>query len=80
MTDQQTPVTADAGKLLEAGAAAAAQVLLSLMQDSQQKSELRVKVAESILDRVYGKTLEGTGGDGSAAVIRFEGELEAWSR
>ena len=80
MSDTEAVGAADAAKLLEAGAAAAAQVLLSLMQDSQQKSELRVKVAESILDRVYGKTLDGTGGDGGTAVIRFEGELEAWSR
>ena len=71
---------ADAGKLLEAGAAVAARVLLSLMQDTQQKSELRVKVAESVLDRVLGKTLEGTGGEGASGVIRFEGELDAWSR
>lgn len=58
----------------------AVSVLASLMQDEGQKPELRVKVAESILDRVLGKSGVGTTGEGSGVVVRFEGELEEWSR
>ena len=51
-------------------------VLVSLMNDTGQKPELRIKAAESVLDRASGKE-EASGG---AAVSAFEGELEKWSR
>lgn len=57
----------------------AVSVLVSLMQDEGQKPELRMKAAESILDRACGKS-GGAPPDGSSAVIVFEGELEKWSR
>ena len=74
-------LTKDPRVLLRDAGATAVAVIVSLMNDTQNKPELRLKAAESILDRACGKTglsfLEG--GEG-AGVIRFEGELEAWSR
>ena len=66
--------------LRDAGATAVA-VIVSLMNDVENKPELRLKAAESILDRACGKTGAALfeGGEG-AGVIRCEGELEAWSR
>ncbi len=66
--------------LRDAGATAVA-VIVSLMNDTENKPELRLKAAESILDRACGKAGLSffDGGEGGGA-IRFEGELEAWSR
>ena len=58
-------------------------VLVSLMCDEQQKPELRIKAAESILDRACGKpssTGVGTGEGVAEIAVRFEGALEEWSR
>ena len=65
--------------LREAGGAAVA-VIVSLMNDPENKPELRLKAAESILDRACGKSASLLDGGEGASVIRFEGELEAWSR
>ena len=57
--------------------------LSSLVCDEGQKPELRMKAAESILDRVCGKpaTTAPTGAATRGEVaVRFEGELEEWSR
>ena len=57
-------------------------VLVCLMQDAEQKPELRMKAAESILDRVCGKAGTGggiVGGESAPTVVRFEGCLEEWS-
>ena len=69
-------------RLLGRHASDAVEVLLTLMRDEGQKPELRVKVAESVLDRVWGKA----GGSGTAAAssvpsttVSFEGVLEEWS-
>ena len=70
-------------QMLEAQSVNAVAVLIELMQDAEQKPELRLKVAESILDRVCGKGSLATGGgasQGEAAPIRFEGVLEDWSQ
>ena len=69
-------------RLLAQNAAAAVGVLVALMQDEEQKPELRMKAAESILDRVCGKagsSKENSEPQGVLAV-RFEGVLEEWSR
>ena len=60
----------------------AVQVLVTLMQDEGQKPELRMKAAESILDRVCGKagSSPAGGSEGGAATVRFEGVLEEWSQ
>ncbi len=68
--------------LLGKSAADAVSVLVTLMLDEGQKPELRMKAAESILDRVCGKAGSNATptGDGIPESVCFEGELEAWSR
>ena len=56
--------------------------LLEVMHDENVKTELRVKAAESILDRAYGKC-HATSGSTAPVVqadVRFEGVLEEWSQ
>ena len=67
--------------LLGRSAADAVSVLVTLMRDEGQKPELRMKAAESILDRVCGKA-GGNAPDGGEIpdCVRFEGVLEEWSR
>ena len=57
--------------------------LVQIMQDDTQKPELRMKAAESIIDRACGKasTVQPTGSEDAAPIsISFEGVLEEWSR
>ncbi|MBE6691310.1 MAG: hypothetical protein E7590_08570 [Ruminococcaceae bacterium] len=57
--------------------------LVEIMRDGAQKPELRMKAAESILDRACGKAIAAREADlppAPPAVILFEGELEEWSR
>ena len=68
-----------AEQLLLRSGAAAVEVIVALMRDGDVKPELRLKAAESILDRVWGKNAVQGSGDGEA-VVRFEGALEEWSR
>lgn len=60
----------DAKQMLLASGAVAVEVIVSLMQDSGLKPELRLKAAESILDRIGGKSgsLE-VSGEGIGAVL-----------
>ena len=61
----------------------AAEFLLQIMRDEQQKPELRMKAAESILDRACGKASAAApaqGGDAVPLSVSFEGVLEEWSR
>lgn len=69
-----------AAELLQASGVTAVRVILSLMQDEGVKPELRLKAAESILDRISGKNALAEQGDGAGGAIKFEGELEEWSR
>ena len=69
-------------EILASRAADALGVLVEIMQDGGQKPELRMKAAESILDRACGKSgaaLTGEGASG-ALCVSFEGVLEEWSR
>ena len=76
------PAAEKTRRLLGRSAAEAVAVLVSLMRDEGQKSELRMKAAESILDRVCGKAGSAVSSvsDGIPESVRFEGELEEWSR
>ena len=76
------PAAEKTRRLLGKSAAEAVAVLVALMRDTSQKAELRMKAAESILDRVCGKAGSTTtsSGEGIPDSIRFEGELEEWSR
>ena len=73
-------VAKDLGALFGSLAPQAVSVLVALMLDTDQKPELRMKAAESILDRLCGKSGLPAQGEGSGGAIRFEGELEEWSR
>ena len=75
--EQGRPSTVE--QLLTRSGAAAVEVIVSLMQDGGVKPELRLKAAESILDRLCGKNALPAGGEGEGAV-RVEGVLEEWSR
>lgn len=69
-------------RLLGRHAADAVEVLLTLMRDEGQKPELRVKVAESVLDRVWGKAGGNAGvvvNEQPCSTVSFEGVLEEWS-
>ena len=56
-------------------------MLVALMRDEGQKPELRMKAAESILDRVCGKSGSApVSGDSLPDSVRFEGVLEEWSQ
>ena len=80
MTEGASPAKDPRLLLRDAGATAVA-VIVALMNDTENKPELRPKAAESILDRALGKTGSSLLDMGeSTGVIRFEGELEAWSR
>ena len=76
------PAAEKTRRLLGKSAAEAVAVLVALMRDTTQKAELRMKAAESILDRVCGKagSAASSVGEGIPDSIRFEGELEEWSR
>lgn len=77
---EKTAEVLDPRVLLREAGATAVSVIVSLMNDTENKPELRLKAAESILDRACGKTGSVFDTGESAGVIRFEGELEAWSR
>ncbi len=74
---EKQPCAAD---LLQASGTTAVRVILSLMQDEGVKPELRLKAAESILDRLSGKSALAEQGGAASGTIKFEGELEEWSR
>lgn len=76
--EQKTAPTAR--ELLLTSGAAAVRVIVALMQNEELKPELRLKAAESILDRLSGKASLAEAGGGTEGAIKFEGELEEWSR
>lgn len=70
-------------RLLAERAPEALAVLVEIMRDEGQKPELRMKAAESVLDRACGKAASATGGeagDRGPTTVSFEGVLEEWSR
>ena len=69
-------------ELLYHCAAEAVAVLQEITADEELKPELRMKAAETILDRVCGKASgaqKRTEAD-SVVAVTFEGVLEEWSR
>ena len=79
MEDKQQAIGTTAEQLLLRSGALAVEVIVSLMQDHGVKPELRLKAAESVLDRICGKNAV-QGKDGGDSTVRFEGVLEEWSR
>jgi hypothetical protein len=56
--------------------------LVQIMRDEGQKAELRMKAAESILDRACGKATAAQPAETAPAppmTVIFQGELEDWS-
>ena len=61
---------------LQAAAPEAVRFLVETMNDSAQKPEMRLKCAEAVLDRLYGKTLppqEQNGGRVEVIMTDFRG-------
>jgi hypothetical protein len=76
-------VAEEVRRILGTNAPEAVSFLVEIMRDEAQKPELRMKAAESILDRACGKAIAAKEADpppAPPAVILFEGELEEWSR
>lgn len=69
-------------RLLAGYAPEAVAFLVEIMRDSAQKPELRMKAAESVLDRACGKATTAAAEQTVAppATVLFEGVLEEWSR
>ena len=60
----------------------AVEVLAQIMRDDGQKAELRMKAAESILDRACGKATAAQPAEATQSppvTVVFQGELEEWS-
>lgn len=76
-------VAEEVRRILGKNAPEAVAFLVEIMRDGAQKPELRMKAAESILDRACGKAIAAKDAEAPPtppAVILFEGELEEWSR
>ena len=69
-------------RLLSTYAPEAVAFLVEIMRDAAQKPELRMKAAESVLDRACGKASAAATEQAVAppATVLFEGVLEEWSR
>ena len=82
-TDRPSAAAEEMQRLLAQHIPKVVDVLLQIMHDEGQKPELRMKAAESILDRACGKASAAQSADMSNAPpisISFEGVLEEWSR
>ena len=82
-SEKQPSAALEMRRLLAERIPEAVGVLLQVMRDEGQKPELRMKAAESILDRACGKASAAQPTEASAAApisISFEGVLEEWSR
>ena len=80
---EKSSAASELRRLLAERVPEAVSFLLQIMRDEAQKPELRMKAAESILDRACGKASSTQTGEESAAApitITFEGVLEEWSR
>ena len=74
-------VAEEVRRILGSNAPEAVAFLVEIMRDSAQKPELRMKAAESILDRACGKAGSAPPqGEGGSVSVRFEGVLDEWSR
>lgn len=71
----------DARELLKASSMQAVEVLIQVMEDENTKPELRVKCAEGIMDRVYGKSATAIEDiDNSSISITLEGEVGDYAK
>lgn len=72
-------VPTEVKEILKAAAPGAAKLLVEMVADEAQKPELRIKCAETVLDRVYGKAVQPIDGE-MDSVVRFvlEGDAEKY--
>lgn len=80
---EKSSAASELRRLLAERVPEAVEFLLLIMRDEGQKPELRMKAAESILDRACGKasSVQSTETGATAPIsISFEGVLEEWSR
>lgn len=55
--------------------------IVSIMNDTRARSADRLKAAELIIDRLYGKAVQPIGGEeGQPLVVKLAGVLDDWSK
>ncbi len=68
-------------RMLKAAAPDAVQLLIDTMLDENAKQDLRLKCAESVLERVYGKAAQPIEGDLSGGIVITLGDgLQEWAK
>ena len=70
-------------KILKAASEDAAKALVDMLES--ENPQFKIKAAEAILDRLYGKPAQSTYVDGDfttagVTVVEFKGELDEWSK
>ena len=63
------PVPKEVKDMLKAATGDAARLLISTVNDPEAKLELRIRCAETILDRVYGRAAQPIEADGAVRVV-----------
>jgi len=58
------------------------QVVIDIAKDPKSKPSDRIKASEILIERVYGKAAQPICGDeeGSAIVVKLQGDLESWGK
>ena len=63
------PIPQDVRDMLKAATKDAAKLLIDTMKNDSEKIDMRIKCAETILDRVYGKATQPIESDSTVKVI-----------
>lgn len=63
------PIPQDVKDMLKAATKDAAKLLIDTMKNDSEKIDMRIKCAETILDRVYGKATQPIESDSTVKVI-----------
>ncbi len=77
------PLDANAKAILEMAAPKAARYLVELIDDDTAPAKLRLRAAEVLLERVYGKPkqeIDANVNNSGIMAVAFEGDLDAWSK
>lgn len=75
-TEEQKQATRDAREMLKAAAPEAVALLIRTMHDEEAKLDLRLRCAETVCDRAYGKSPQPIIADVAAEVCVTLGEAE----
>ena len=80
-TGGRKEIPPDVKKMLKAAVPDAVQLLIDTMLDEDAKTELRVKCAETIIDRVHGKATQPIEGDLAGGIVITLGDgLQEWAK